>query len=143
MAYYLKSQNDSTIKRKVKYRAGRSSSGEFATSPRGTRAEWLILKKKNTRKKTFQMHVFKPSSLHICQLFAQLRSIARICCPSCRRCRVGRSQPPTLQLSQGSQLCHQSNRVATGTRMAWQAPGCVTYRAGGEHHFCSTPVETH
>lgn len=86
MAYYLKSQNDSTIKRKVKYRAGRSSSGEFATSPRGKRAEWLTLK--NTRVKTFQMHIFKPSSLHICQLFAQLRSIARICRPSCRRCQV-------------------------------------------------------
>jgi len=50
MAYYLKSQNDSTIKRKVKYRAGRSSSGEFATSPRGTQAEWLILKKKHKKK---------------------------------------------------------------------------------------------
>lgn len=54
MAYYLKSQNDSTIKRKVKYRAGRSSSGEFATSPRGMRAEWLILKKKTQEKKPFK-----------------------------------------------------------------------------------------
>lgn len=118
------------IKRKVKYRAGGISSGGFATSLHGTQAEHdrfsgsRIEKHHKTRVayplKIYQVDIFKLFSVHICQLFAQLRKITTICHLSLQKRQVGLSKlPPLLQYSchEVCRLCHlkATGQVATGT----------------------------